>query len=76
MKIKIVERERQIELQEQEILRRDKELQATIMKPVSWRVIVVWRALNSYFRSAPSLNHVNGRTLLEKDYWTFLGRFQ
>ena len=35
MKIKIVERERQIELQEQEILRRDKELQATIMKPVS-----------------------------------------
>jgi len=33
MKIKIVERTRQIELQEQEILRREKELQATVMKP-------------------------------------------
>ena len=35
MQIKIVERERQIELQQQEILRREKELEATIMKPVS-----------------------------------------
>jgi flotillin len=33
MKIKIIERSRQIELQEQEILRREKELQATVMKP-------------------------------------------
>ena len=33
MKIKIIERARQIELQEQEILRREKELQATVMKP-------------------------------------------
>ena len=33
MKIKIIERTRQIELQEQEILRREKELQATVMKP-------------------------------------------
>ena len=33
MKIKIIERQRQIELQEQEILRREKELQATVMKP-------------------------------------------
>ena len=34
MQIKIVERERQIELQQQEILRREKELESTIMKPV------------------------------------------
>jgi len=33
MKIKIIERTRQIELQEQEILRRERELQATVMKP-------------------------------------------
>ena len=33
MKIKIIEPARPIELQEQEILRREKELQATVMKP-------------------------------------------
>jgi len=36
MQIKIVERERQIYLEEQEILRREKELEATVMKPVSY----------------------------------------
>ena len=35
MKIEIVKRTRQIELQDQEILRREKELEATVMKPVS-----------------------------------------
>ena len=39
MKIEIVKRTRQIELQDQEILRREKELQATIMKPVSSSLI-------------------------------------
>ena len=34
MKIEIVKRTRQIELQDQEILRREKELEATVMKPV------------------------------------------
>ena len=33
MKIEIVKRTRQIELQDQEILRREKELEATVMKP-------------------------------------------
>ena len=36
MKIEIVKRTRQIELQDQEILRREKELEATVMKPVSF----------------------------------------
>ena len=36
MKIEIVKRTRQIELQDQEILRREKELDATVKKPVSF----------------------------------------
>ena len=33
MKVKVIERERQIELQESEILRKEKQLEATIKKP-------------------------------------------
>ena len=42
MKIEIVKRTRQIELQDQEILRREKELEATIMKPVSCLIRFIW----------------------------------
>ena len=41
MKIEIVKRTRQIELQDQEILRREKELEATVMKPVSFLNILL-----------------------------------
>ena len=46
MKIEIVKRTRQIELQDQEILRREKELEATVRKPVSFLIIAQVLFLN------------------------------
>ena len=45
MKIEIVKRTRQIELQDQEILRREKELEATVMKPVCFHYFQDFRPL-------------------------------